>query len=97
MRSTLPFTRLILPPVRRLLLCSTISHDSNDTRVSLKVSALTTFYIHYYCTARVVPFFRDLVSHSPDCDKHRYRVDLARVAQLAKDYDVGGDGSVQSL
>jgi hypothetical protein len=41
--------------------------------------------------------FRDLVSHSPDCGKHRNRVDLARVAQLAKKYDVGHDGSVQSL
>jgi hypothetical protein len=41
--------------------------------------------------------FRDLVSHSPDCDKHLYHVDLARVAQLAKKYDAGGDGRVQSL
>lgn len=41
--------------------------------------------------------FRDLVAHSSDCDKHRYRVDLAQVAQLAKTYDARSDGNVHSL
>jgi hypothetical protein len=45
--------------------------------------------------------FRDLVSHSPDCDKHRYRVDLAQVTQLVKTHDdnarSGDENNVHSL
>ena len=43
-----------------------------------------------------VPMFRDLVAHSPDCDKHRYRVDLGQVAQLARSFD-NEDGAVLGL
>lgn len=38
--------------------------------------------------------FRDLVGHSPDCNEHRYRVDLNKIAMLARAFDAN-DG--QSL
>jgi len=43
-----------------------------------------------------VPMFRDLVGHSPDCDVHRYRVDLGQVAVLARSFD-NEDGALLGL
>lgn len=45
-----------------------------------------------------VPMFRDLVAHSPDCEDHRYRVDLQKVTELVRNHDAQPTHSqVQSL
>lgn len=50
----------------------------------------------HFCTIQTVPMFRDVVSHSPDCDVQRYRVDLAKIAALARSFD-NEDGALLGL